>query len=186
MVRADRRTGSALACGNFCSLRPMAAHSVSRRGRLEPFRSPRSTATGSGGLRLPPPHRVRRVRQSRRYYVTNNALSFTEFSGNKIGRIHPRRRHRVRYPHGRRVRAPDTAGPDGNLWFTETSANKIGRITPAGVSARFPFPPQRRTVRHHGRPGRPPLVHRSIGDKIGRITPAGASRSPPSPSTPPC
>ena len=45
------------------------------------------------------------------------------FSGNRIGRITPRRRHRVQRRHQRR-RGPVgiTAGPDGNLWFTEFSA----------------------------------------------------------------
>lgn len=56
-------------------------------------------------------------------------LWFTEFKGNKIGRIAPNglvQEFAVPTPgagpHG------ITLAPDGNVWFTELGANKIGRI----------------------------------------------------------
>src|SRR6516164_1677835 len=59
-------------------------------------------------------------------------LWFTEYSGNKIGRITPAGMF-AQFP----LPTPDSqpsriaAGPDGNLWFTEQYGNKIGRITAA-------------------------------------------------------
>ena len=52
---------------------------------------------------------------------------FTEYAGNKIGRITPNGVI-TEYP----VPTPNswpwgiTTGPDGNIWFTERNANKIG------------------------------------------------------------
>ena len=51
------------------------------------------------------------------------------------------------------------------------AGNQIGRITPAGVDHRVPRSHGRQPpCRHHGRPGRQPLVHRERGNQIGRIT----------------
>jgi uncharacterized repeat protein (TIGR01451 family) len=77
----------------------------------------------------------------------DGALWFTEFYGNKIGRIttsgviteFPIQS----YPYG----APQSsngpylivAGPDGALWFTELYGNRIGRITTAGVITEYPL-----------------------------------------------
>jgi len=66
-------------------------------------------------------------------------LWFTEFDGNRIGRITPAGVvtefsagiSAGAYPYG------ITAGPDGNLWFTEYYSNRIGRITPAGAVTEF-------------------------------------------------
>src|SRR4249919_764973 len=58
---------------------------------------------------------------------------FTEYSGNRIGRITPAGVI-TEFP----VPTPDSqpngiiAGPDKNLWFTELAGNKIARITPSG------------------------------------------------------
>jgi hypothetical protein len=66
-------------------------------------------------------------------------LWFTEFNGNRIGRITPAgvvtEFSKGISPESRPFGI--TAGPDGNLWFTETNGNRIGRITPAGVVTEF-------------------------------------------------
>ncbi len=61
-------------------------------------------------------------------------LWFTEYSGNKIGRITPAG-FITEFPIPPTSSNPFgiTAGPDGNLWFAEDGSNNIGRITPAGV-----------------------------------------------------
>ena len=61
-------------------------------------------------------------------------LWFTEFSGNRIGRITPQgvvTEFSAGIGPGAGPNAI-TAGPDGNLWFTENLVDRIGRITPAG------------------------------------------------------
>jgi hypothetical protein len=70
-------------------------------------------------------------------------LWFTEFGGNKIGKIstvgviteYP-------LPPPGRLLWGITASADGNLWFTEaeSTVNKIGKITPAGVITEYPVP----------------------------------------------
>jgi virginiamycin B lyase len=58
-----------------------------------------------------------------------DGLWFTEYDGDKIGRINPlgtikqfHDPHRGKFPGG------ITAGPDGRIWFTEGDGNKIGGI----------------------------------------------------------
>jgi streptogramin lyase len=71
----------------------------------------------------------------------DGALWFTEFSGNKVGRITTAgtiTEYRVPTPASNP--AEIAPGPDGALWFTEYSGNKIGRITTAGVIAEYPVP----------------------------------------------
>src|SRR5262245_61635398 len=72
----------------------------------------------------------------------DRALWFTEFAGNKIGRL---TFDGVfdEYPIPTARAQPDdiALGPEGNLWFAETSGNKIGRITTAGVIDEFDGPP---------------------------------------------
>jgi streptogramin lyase len=66
-------------------------------------------------------------------------LWFTEFGGNRIGRITPAgvvTEFSAGITSGSSP-AGIAAGPDGNLWFTEFSGNRIGRITPAGVVTEF-------------------------------------------------
>jgi streptogramin lyase len=67
-------------------------------------------------------------------------LWFTEFDGDRIGRITPDG-DITEYPL-REGSEPIgiTRGPDGNLWFTESGTDRIGRITPAGVITEFPLP----------------------------------------------
>jgi streptogramin lyase len=61
-------------------------------------------------------------------------LWFTEFAGNRIGRLNPATGAVTEFSNGITAGAqPDdiTAGPDGNLWFTERKGNRIGKINPA-------------------------------------------------------
>jgi streptogramin lyase len=68
-------------------------------------------------------------------------LWFTEFNGNKIGRI-TTEGVITEFPIPTPNSGPRgiTAGPDGNLWFTETSGNKIGKITVAGAITEYAVP----------------------------------------------
>jgi streptogramin lyase len=68
-------------------------------------------------------------------------LWFTEFTGNKIGRI-TLAGGITEFPIPTPNSGPRaiTAGPDGNVWFTEYTANKIGKITPSGVITEYPIP----------------------------------------------
>jgi streptogramin lyase len=68
-------------------------------------------------------------------------LWFTEYMGNRIGRITPTGRV-TEFPLPTANSAPlgITNGPDGNLWFTETDAKQIGRITVAGTITEYPVP----------------------------------------------
>jgi streptogramin lyase len=66
-------------------------------------------------------------------------LWFTEFNGNRIGRITPA--GAVTEFSGITAGGHPsviTAGPDGNLWFTEADQKNIGRITPSGEVDEFP------------------------------------------------
>jgi len=60
-------------------------------------------------------------------------LWFTEYAGNKIGRITPAGKI-TEYPLPNPNSGPAhiTTGPDGHLWFTESLGNRIGRIAVAG------------------------------------------------------
>ena len=66
-------------------------------------------------------------------------LWFTEYDGNRIGRITPSGVV-TEFSMGISVGARPTgitAGTDGNAWFTESNGNRIGRITPSGVVTEF-------------------------------------------------
>jgi streptogramin lyase len=66
-------------------------------------------------------------------------LWFTEYNGNRIGRITPQgvvTEFSTGISAGARPNGI-ALGPDGNLWFTETGGNRIGRISPAGVVTEF-------------------------------------------------
>jgi streptogramin lyase len=104
-------------------------------------------------------------------------LWFTEFDGNKIGRISPGGTI-TEFPvptlgsHSEGI----TAGPDGNLWFTEFDGNKIGRISLGGTITEFPVSIPDPTLGGHpegiaaGPDGN--LWFTEFG-AIGRISPSG-------------
>ncbi len=64
----------------------------------------------------------------------DGALWFTEYDGNKIGRISSGGTF-TEYPVPTPASGPFglVVGPDGALWFGEFNAGKIGRITTSGV-----------------------------------------------------
>ncbi len=102
-------------------------------------------------------------------------LWFTEWGGNKIGRITPAGViTEFTIPTAGTQPWGITAGPDGNLWFTESYGNQIGRITPTGVITEFPVPtfnsgPLGITAGPDGNL----WFCEATASKIGRITPAG-------------
>ncbi len=106
----------------------------------------------------------------------DGAVWFTEFAGNKIGRVLPDGTM-TEFPLPNPASAPGqiTVGPDGNLWFTEQNGNRIGRITPAGVITEFPIPTAASAPRGivTGPDGNLWFTEQT-GQKIGRITPAGS------------
>ena len=103
-------------------------------------------------------------------------LWFTEQQASKIGRI-------TRPASSRSSRPPrPTAAPGQSSQvrtaisgLPKTRPSRIGRITTAGVITEFPIPTAGSFRRHHGRPGRQPLVHREYRciNKIARITTSG-------------
>ena len=102
-------------------------------------------------------------------------LWFTEFSGNRIGRITPSGAiTEFPIPTGTSTPLEITAGDDGNLWFTEGEGNNIGRITPSGAITEFPVPsafsePLGITAGADGNL----WFTEEFGNNIGRITPEG-------------
>ena len=63
-------------------------------------------------------------------------LWFTEFNGNKIGRITPAGVvTEFTIPTANSGPIGIAAGSDGNLWFAESNASKVGRIVPSQASA---------------------------------------------------
>lgn len=113
----------------------------------------------------------------------DGAFWFTEFFGNKIGRITPDGKAEEfaisLTPPSNLPQQPAgiTLGPDGNLWFTESGSSQIGRINPGTKDIdQFNLPttgamPSGITVGPDGN-----LWFTEVGsgvDKIGRITPDG-------------
>jgi len=110
----------------------------------------------------------------------DGAVWFTEYNGNKIGRIttsggiteYP-------IPTPSSLPANIAAGPDGALWFTEFLGNKIGRISTAGRLTEYPMPragsrPFAITAGPDGAMWFTEENNAYIGsNKIGRITTAG-------------
>lgn len=66
-------------------------------------------------------------------------LWFTEYVGNRIGRITPTGTitEYAALPTGSAFPTGIAAGADGNLWFTESAGTRIGRITPTGTVTEF-------------------------------------------------
>jgi virginiamycin B lyase len=101
---------------------------------------------------------------------------FTEFNGNKIGRMALTGSiNEYTVPTGGSVPADSiVVAPDGNEWFAERSGNKIARVTKAGVFTEFTIPtsgctPIGMTV---GPDGNLWFVE-STAAKIGRLTLSG-------------
>jgi len=114
-------------------------------------------------------------------------LWFTEYIGNRIGRITPTGRV-TEFPLPTTNSAPQgiTRGPDGNIWFTETDANQIGRITVAGTLTEYPVPMANSNPRGitAGPDGALWFTEANTAgnSQIGRITVAGTIREFPLPT----
>jgi streptogramin lyase len=103
-------------------------------------------------------------------------LWFTEYDGNKIGRITVAG-NITEFPLPTPNAGPQgiTAGPDGNVWFTEVSAGQIGKITPSGTVTEYPIV-YRPWLIDSGPDGNIWFTIDSPGgtvNKLGVITPAG-------------
>ena len=105
----------------------------------------------------------------------DSTLWFTEYEGNKIGRI-TLGGTITEFPLPTPYSYPGgiTTGPDGNLWFTESESNKIGRITTTGIITEFPLPKSRSSPFGitAGSDGNLWFTEYE-GNKIGRITSGG-------------
>lgn len=67
-------------------------------------------------------------------------LWFTEYYGNKIGKITINGRFtEFTIPTAASGAGAIAAGPGGNIWFAENNSRKIGKITPAGMITEYPF-----------------------------------------------
>jgi streptogramin lyase len=101
-------------------------------------------------------------------------LWFTEFNGDKIGRITPSDTiTEFPLPTAGADPAGIAAGPDGALWFTEFNGDKIGRITPSGTLTEFLIPVNSNPYGIAAGPDGNLWFTEFNGDKIGRITPNG-------------
>jgi len=71
----------------------------------------------------------------------DDCIWFTEFDGNKIGKIDVSG-NIFEYAIPTASSKPESiaAGPDGALWFTESGGNKIGRITTSGAITEYAIP----------------------------------------------
>jgi streptogramin lyase len=105
----------------------------------------------------------------------DGALWFTEFDGNKIGRITTGGIVNE-YPIPTAGSLPDgiAAGPDGALWFAEETGNKIVRITIGGTITEYVVP----TANSYpsgiaAGPDGALWFAEETGNKIGRITTGG-------------
>ena len=104
----------------------------------------------------------------------DNALWFTEFNANKIGRITTAGAITEFTLPAAGNPVGMTSGPDGNLWFAEAGGNKIGRITTTGTITEFTVPTANSGPRDiaAGPDGNLWFTELSA-NKIGRITTGG-------------
>jgi hypothetical protein len=114
---------------------------------------------------------------SQPFFITagpDGALWFTEFSGNKVGRITAAGVTTAEFAIPTPGSEPIviTAGSDGALWFTELSGNKVGRINTAGAITEFPAAGEPNGIT--AGPDGALWFTEFLGNKVGRITTAGA------------
>ena len=117
----------------------------------------------------------------------DGALWFTEYGGNKIGRI-TTAGSITEYPVSPlAVPYSITAGSDGALWFTEYYANKIGRITTTGVVTEYAIPTTTSSTGNPfditSGPDGALWFTEQLGNKIGRITTSGMMTEYPTPTS---
>jgi streptogramin lyase len=111
-------------------------------------------------------------------------LWFSEFRGDRIGRITPAGTI-TEFPLAAPRSGPEgiAPGPDGNIWFAEAKADKIGQITPAGTIAEFQVPtPAGEPEDIVTGPDGNLWFTEFKGNAIARITPSGAINEVPLPT----
>ena len=102
----------------------------------------------------------------------DNSMWFTEFLGNRIGRITMDGKF-TEWDVPTPVSGPNgiTMGPDGNLWFCENFGNKIARMTPSGEFTEWDVPTKDETPSHLTvGPDNALWFCMPMSDKIGRIS----------------
>jgi streptogramin lyase len=109
----------------------------------------------------------------------DGAVWFTEFDGNKIGRLSADGSFtEFAIPTANSVPNGITTGPDRALWFVEDVGNKIGRVTTDGSFSEFPVPtppPTGLSAITAGPDGALWFTEGSFFvDQIGRVTTAGS------------
>ena len=114
----------------------------------------------------------------------DDALWFTEYAGNKVGRITTAGAITEFVIPSAGGPGGITKGPDDALWFTEHNGNRIGRITTAGVITEFPLATPIR-VPHEITAGPDGALWFTEENNaaIGRITTAGAITEFPIPTS---
>lgn len=105
----------------------------------------------------------------------DGSLWFTEYKGQKIGRITPTGEiSELAIPTADAHPEGIATGPDGNVWFTERTGDKIGRITPAGEITELPLlHPSVQPESIAAGPDGNMWFTENRGNAIGRITPSG-------------
>lgn len=107
----------------------------------------------------------------------DGALWFTQFTGNKIGRITVNGTiTEFTVPTPSSLPLGITAGPDGALWFIESdnATSKVGRITTSGVFTEFALPTQTEPAGIAAGSDNALWFTEILTNKIGRITLAGS------------
>ncbi|MEQ1885239.1 MAG: hypothetical protein ABL967_09275 [Bryobacteraceae bacterium] len=102
----------------------------------------------------------------------DGAMWFTEFAGNRIGRITTSGViTEFNVPTASSTPTGIAAGPDGAMWFTEQTGNKIGRLTTAGAFTEVPLPIAASTpLQIIAGPDGAMWFTEQSGNKIGRIS----------------
>ena len=113
-------------------------------------------------------------------------LWFTEFNGEKIGKITPNGTvTEYAIPTSNANPYGITSGPDGNVWFTESfGPSQIGKITPSGTITEYPTPtccvsPSGITSGPDGNV----WFTEGFGNKIAKSTPTGTITEYPIPTS---
>lgn len=153
VAQRERRWPIALAILAVIIVAGLIAGGIATIPRLMSHASPATTPTALAE-RSPAPVSRASVRGFRDFAVptpgakpldiargSDGALWFTEFDGDKIGRITPDG-SMTEYPVPTPGVAPYliAASADGALWFTEYYGNKIGRVTTSGAVTEFALP----------------------------------------------
>ncbi len=105
----------------------------------------------------------------------DGALWFTEFGGNRIGRISPAGAATdFAVPTPASQPFSIAVGADGRLWFTEVNGNKIGQVTTSGAITEVATPSGGNPGGIAAGPDGALWFTEISGNKIGRITTTGA------------